>query len=719
MQNLTKFKLPIIVFLLGCLGCAFVTKVIVDFENEKTIVSFENNAKAQVDSLEQTLNGYLLTLTGLKAFFDSSHYISRQEFDTLTLPYISSHQNVQALGWVPIVKAADKESLELKAWFDGVRGFKFKQIDSDGRLIPVTARKTYYPVFYLSSSTNSELKIGFDFGSDELGLSALHTATNEGKSTASGLHLSQSLGRAGAQAPVTLFVAIYNKEFTRSSALLHSSAAKREAVVGFGLLAFSVEKMVSHLAKNSRSIIRIDDVTNPSKPLSLYSPRDLSESIVDLSVTKNIYVAGKIWRISVYPTEGSYKLNSGPVLWVSLILGFLSTVLITYYLVQLIKREDIISEKVRLKTIELADSEFKANMMLDTAVEAIITVDSQGGICSLNKAAKELFGYQESDVLGESYTQLIVSGMPTETDGFDSVVGGLAQTLEVVCIKKDGSQFDGGLTHSKFYLAGETLFSLFLRDISRRKEHELERESLIEQLNESNDDLERFAYVASHDLQEPIRMVYNFTALLEKEYGDSLDATAHQYMTISRDAAERMQTLVTDLLTYSKVGTGTDVSESIDSAKTVKYIQQNLRDNIEKTGAQIRCGALPMIVSNASQFSSLMQNLISNSVKYRKPDQSPIIDVSGEAKGDNWRFTVKDNGIGIEEKYFELVFQPFKRLHTQKEFKGTGIGLAICAKIVSKLNGRIWVESEYGKGTTISFEIPRVSSEDILNGELV
>lgn len=713
MQTVTKFKLPIFVFLLGCLGCASVTKIIVDFENEKTISSFENTASAQVASVKQTLKSYLATLSGLKAFFDASNYISRQEFSALTSPYMATHESVQALGWIPIVEDANRASLELKAKFDGVNEFKFRQLDGFGSLMPATSREIYYPAFYLTPSKNSEVEIGFDFGSNEIGLTALSMAIDSAAAAAMGP--ARSIGREHGHAPVVLFMAIYNKSYMKASILSRSSASKRQGVIGFGMLSFNLEKMLFELTKESKCVVLVDDVTNSSRSVSLYAPHDKINAALGVSVTKDIRFAGRVWRITVYPEEGSYVLNSGPLLWFALLLGFLSTVLLTYYLVQMIKREEIISEKVNLKTIELADSEYKANMILETAVEAIITVNSRGCIYSLNKSARALFGYQGSDVLGQSYRQLITSGMPTATECFNTVIGALEETLEVACVKKDGSKFDGELTHSKFYLAGETLHSLFLRDISQRKEAELERESLIERLNESNDDLSRFAYVASHDLQEPLRMVYNFTALLEQEYGEALDETAHQYMTISRDAAQRMQTLVADLLTYSKVGTGTDVSEVIDSAQVVKYIQQNLSDNIEKTGAVIRCGALPEVVSNASQFTSLMQNLISNSVKYRKPNQSPVVDVTGEISGDNWRFTVKDNGIGIEEKYFELVFQPFKRLHTQKEFKGTGIGLAICAKIVSKLDGRIWVESDYGKGTTISFEIPRLSDNDILS----
>ena len=200
----------------------------------------------------------------------------------------------------------------------------------------------------------------------------------------------------------------------------------------------------------------------------------------------------------------------------------------------------------------------------------------------------------------------------------------------------------------------------------------------------SNEELERFAYIASHDLQEPLRMVRNFTGLLEAEYGESMDETAGQYMKFVTDAAERMQNLIADLLEYSRVGAENAGFETFDSNKTIKIVEDNLADEIEETGTKITAKNLPDIYANPVRFSRLMQNLIGNAIKYRAPDTKPEIKIACKDNKDHYEFSIVDNGIGIKKEYLDQIFVIFKRLHNKDEYSGTGIGLAVCKKIVEK-----------------------------------
>jgi PAS domain S-box-containing protein len=252
-----------------------------------------------------------------------------------------------------------------------------------------------------------------------------------------------------------------------------------------------------------------------------------------------------------------------------------------------------------------------------------------------------------------------------------------------------------------------------MHDITQRKENELAVAELNKQLNvraneliSSNEELERFAYVASHDLQEPLRMVSSFLQLLQKKYAGQLDQTATQYIDFAVDGAERMKRLILDLLEYSRVGTNQDVLTEINLTDVVNQVLKNYDTKITERDAVIRTQLLPTIMANRMQITQLMQNLVGNALKYNT-SFVPEIEIGCEEKDDHWRFYVSDNGIGIDKKFFEKVFIIFQRLHNKKQFSGTGIGLAICKKIVERHGGNIWIESASGNGSTFFFTIKK------------
>jgi signal transduction histidine kinase len=232
-----------------------------------------------------------------------------------------------------------------------------------------------------------------------------------------------------------------------------------------------------------------------------------------------------------------------------------------------------------------------------------------------------------------------------------------------------------------------------------------------EELARSNADLERFAYVASHDLQEPLRMVASYTQLLARRYRGRLDADADDFICFAVDGATRMQTLIDDLLLYSRVTSKGKSFRPVDTAAACKTACENLHKAIEDSTAEISADSLPTVLADAGQFAQLFQNLIGNALKYCN-ERVPRIQVSAKEVGKDWVFAVRDNGIGIDSRYSERIFQMFQRLHTRDEYSGTGIGLAICRKIVERHGGRIWVESNPGQGSTFLFTVPRREEED-------
>jgi signal transduction histidine kinase len=244
------------------------------------------------------------------------------------------------------------------------------------------------------------------------------------------------------------------------------------------------------------------------------------------------------------------------------------------------------------------------------------------------------------------------------------------------------------------------------KEISERRRMEEALEVKTEELARSNRDLEQFAYVASHDLQEPLRMVTNYVQLLARRYKGKLDSNADDFINFAVDGASRMYTLINALLAYSRVGTRGKPFEPTDCEMILQKSLNNLNVTMEETGAVVTHDSLPTVTADDSLLGQLFQNLIGNAIKFRGKEP-PLIHISASRNGSGWTFSVRDNGIGVAPEYAERIFVIFQRLHSREEYPGTGIGLAVCKKIVEYHGGRIWVESELGKGATFYFTLPR------------
>lgn len=277
------------------------------------------------------------------------------------------------------------------------------------------------------------------------------------------------------------------------------------------------------------------------------------------------------------------------------------------------------------------------------------------------------------------------------------VSGALGETRAVDCVK------DGAAD----YVLKENLTRLpeSVRQALRERKLREDNRRTLEELARSNRELEQFAYVASHDLQEPLRMIASYTQLLAERYRGKLDEKADRYIHYAVDGATRMQALIDDLLTFSRVGRLGLVLQNADCNESVATACKNLENAIRETGAQVEQDRLPVVVADNRLMVQLFQNLISNSIKFRGPEV-PHIQISAEKQKREWVFAVTDNGIGIAPEHAQSIFGIFKRLHTHEEYPGSGIGLSICKKIVEQHGGRIWVESAPGKGATFKFVLP-------------
>jgi two-component system sensor kinase FixL len=370
-----------------------------------------------------------------------------------------------------------------------------------------------------------------------------------------------------------------------------------------------------------------------------------------------------------------------------------------------------ISERRRAE-VALRESEARHRAIFETAVDAIITIDERGIVTSMNPSATKTFGYSAEEVVGRNVSMLMPEPDASAHDGYmqNYLRTGVKRIIgigrEVTGLRKDGSTFPMDLAVSETVLDDRRIFTGIVRDVTDRKRQEeaLARQS--EELARSNVELERFAYVASHDLQEPMRTVRSFAQILQRRHGDKLTGDAAEYFQYITDGVSRMQTLINDLLTYSRVSSQGGAFAPADTQQIVKMVLESLAATIEAQKAEIDVGMLPVVFGDATQLGQVFQNLIGNAIKFHGQER-PKIEVTAVEEPDDWRFFVKDNGIGIDPQYFERIFIILQRLHTIEEYGGTGIGLAICKKIVERHGGKIRVESTPGKGTTFSFNIPK------------
>ena len=366
----------------------------------------------------------------------------------------------------------------------------------------------------------------------------------------------------------------------------------------------------------------------------------------------------------------------------------------------------------------LQSASLYSRSLLEASRDPLVTISPEGKITDVNEATIEVTGIARDQLVGTDFSSYFTEPEKAR-EGYQQVFAqGFVTDYPLTIHHQDGRLTDVLYNASVYKDTHGNVLGVFAaaRDITERKRVEAElakhREHLeelvlqrTEDLARSNRDLEQFAYVASHDLQEPLRAVAGFVALLQQRYQGKLDEKADGYISLAVDGAARMQTLIGDLLSYSRVGTKGKAMEPTDTRRSLQDALTNLHTSIGESGAVIQVDPLPTVQADAIQLTQLYQNLIANAVKFRS-DRPPEIQIGARREQEAWRFWVRDNGIGIEPQYAERIFMIFQRLHTRKTYPGTGIGLAICKRIVERHGGSIWVESQPGQGSTFYFTLP-------------
>jgi PAS domain S-box-containing protein len=396
---------------------------------------------------------------------------------------------------------------------------------------------------------------------------------------------------------------------------------------------------------------------------------------------------------------------------------------------QLARSKNLLEVHVTARTQELEKLQRQSQLILNSVGEGICGLDLNGKVTFANPAAARILGRSVQDIVGRPGDELFTA---FKTDGEIDKSKGKNQPHETVAMREDGSSFSAEFLRSPLEESGRTVGEvLAFKDITERKKAEQDLAEKAAELARSNAELEQFAFVASHDLQEPLRKIQAFGDRLKMKCDEAKLADGRDYLERMQNAAARMRTLIDDLLTFSRVISRTEPFSSVNLTTVTKEVLSDLEVRLEKSGARVEVGELPTVDADAVQMRQLLQNLIGNALKFQPPGGKPVVQIDGglvtpgladghtiffknqqaedidpTARGQYCEFRVRDNGIGFDEKYTEKIFAVFQRLHGRQEYEGTGIGLAVCRRIVERHGGTISARSKPGEGATFSVLLP-------------
>ncbi len=655
------------------------------------------------------------------SFYDASHRIDRREFSTFARYALSRSPSVRMLAWCPRVKDAERLGCVRTARLEVDPAFAILEADAHGTLVPAKVRDEYVPVFYVEAREKSDAALGLDAASDPERRAALERARDEGVVAATP---PRDIGArpAGADAP-RLGLIVYRPVYGHGER--HETLAERRTTLaGYATAELSIDGII-------RAGLRGGDADGVRVQLFDVGGADAHPK------TTRYSLGGRVWELRFRPDLDGLSARHPWQSWCVLAAGLLLTALLEAFLLVATGRTDAIEELVARRTAEL--QQLNSDLRHEVAERA--RAEAQHESSELRLAAAQQIAHLGSWELDLATHTLLCSdelcrmqGLPPGTapvafDEFLSRIHPEDRELFTAAIEQSVRDHRPFSHHHRIVRPDDEVRTLQARgdvildadgkplriqgtgqDVTdlKRAERELARRTL--DLERSNAELERFAYVASHDLQEPLRAVASHVQILEQDYRGRLDDEADESIRCAVEGAQRMHDLINDYLAYSRVRAGSDPLQPSSSAQALEAARKNLEQAIREGSAEVTCDALPEVLADPMQLVQLFQNLVGNAVKFRG-DDPPRVHVSAERADDWWLFSVSDNGIGIDPEHTGGIFSLFKRLHTHDRYPGTGIGLAICKKIIDRHGGRIWVDSMPGLGAKFRFTLPSCGEE--------
>jgi PAS domain S-box-containing protein len=721
-------------------------------DREQSLVrkEFEQQGSNYAVALQREVDRNLEVVESIAGLYAASVEVERHEFREFVKEALSRHEEIQALEWVPRVNDTQRVSYEEAARRDGLPDFQFTEQNNQRRMVRAGQRPDYFPVYYIEPFLGNEAALGFDLASDPTRREALEKA--------------RDTGQAIATAPVTLpqeregqLSVLILRPVYRNGVPHQTPEERHENLEGYVLGAFRVGELVTAslqgLGVEGIGFYLYDELApagqrlitshTPGTDSILPGNEDQLENWNGLYSRAEVQVPGRQWSLLLFPTAEFFTAHRTWQAWMVLAVGLLFTGLLGLYLYRWITyssrteafalrlsranrelEKEITDRKQAEQALRQSEVRFRS-VMEQLPQGACVTADGVIVYCNLQLCAT--LGYTTQEVQGKSPLDFV---HPTDRVRCSSRLqelldGGPEHSSEYQVCKKDGVAIPMEVSSRVIEHDGRPAILSILQDLTDRKRGERALRQSEQKIREraaelarSNAELEQFAYIASHDLQEPLRSITGFTSLLTRRYQGQLGDDADRFMTRISEATARMQRLINDLLTYSRVGREVKLQPT-DCHSLVGQEIAGLQAAIHESGAVIHCDSLPTVTVDPTLLGQLFRNLIGNAIKFRG-EEPPKVQISAEEKGDHWVFAVRDNGIGIDPKYNERIFTIFERLHSVEEYPGTGIGLSICKKAVERWGGQIWVESQLGQGSTFYFTVPLTSGESgVSNSALV
>ena len=675
-----------------------------EFKTEQEKVDLEIIAAGDRNylALQALLENQLTVLQSLGSFFQGSESVTRQEFAVFTQPLLESHPEIQALEWIPRVLNKDRKKFEADQSRD-FPGFSISERTVQGTMITRRPASEYFPVTYVEPLKGNEQAVGFDLASNFFRNDAIIQSIRTGEMAATGR--------------ITL---VQGTE--RESAFLIFTPIKKEKsreIRGFALGVFRIGDIVRKakllLPRQDKSFnLALYDRSGMSDQQVLYSElRDMSDT-KNLSYQQFFPFVDRQWELVAIPNSDFMKRHQHFGSWVIFILGILITILLSTFIYVQLKTAKSIAHKVKLRTHELQTSEMKTQKILDTILNGLITMDSQGTIILFNPAAENIFQYRADEAVGQNVKMLMPSPYHEHHDQYlrNYLETGICKVIgigrEVEGKRKDGSLFPLWLTVGEMEVDGEKQYVGITRDISDQKKARLELIAAKEAAEEANRLKSEFLNTMSHELRTPLTVILgNITDLVDLD--DLPDP--EEIVEISQDiesSGDHLMVLINDMLDLSKIEAGKMILDRQD-ARTEELIDSavnSLRVLAEKKGLNLYGESEPYRVwADPIRVKQILLNIIGNAIKFTTEGK---IRVYTEKNQQTITFHVADTGCGIDDEGQKIIFDPFRQVDgsSKRTAGGTGLGLAITKKLVELHGGTIWIKSAIDQGSTFSFSLP-------------
>lgn len=710
---------PVVVGIIGLLLSAGAYVQLRAMDEQRINEQFTEVATKQSKELQWNLTNYQNALHSAVDLFSSARRVELGAFQRVARVIRDRYPEALALEWLPKVTSNERERFASAMEDQYGRSYTITQPDGEGGVMEAPRRETYYPVTFrmpfVDYSPREDL-LGFDHYSLRDRRVAIQLSRDRGSITVTPTTVFPWTGsrERDPHGPDNNLGIIFYKPVFGSLDTTARVGANPEQPVGVIALNLRIQSIISPVFEtgdfkhNVAVFERLGNRDQAGRRL-IYS-NESAEAITEdnridapIAYREQFPVSNGAWTVVIWPDQqylGSHR-SWAPLL--ALGLGLLLS--------------GIFVQGIYWFSGELLGRREQFRSVVGSAEDAIISTRVGGEIVLWNEAAEKIFGYETSEVVGENLAMLLEPG---QREAFREELEKLPEeptslferTVERRGLTRENETFPIEMTFSSWEQQGRTYLTAIIRDVTERKKREEELRSLTEDLEEKVDqrtkELEQFVYAASHDLREPARVMETYAGFLEEDLGDELDDSVRQDLKFIRDSANQMNELIDSLLQLSRIGQDDIHLEtvSLEDCVTEALEQQGVRE--DRDPPEIHRDELPEVTADPSLVRDLYQNLLGNAFKYGRPEDGKLeVRLTAEEREDAWVLGVRDNGPGIDPEFHEDIFEPFQHLDTGAEDSGTGIGLAICRRIVERHGGTIWVESTPGEGTHFRFSLPK------------